>query len=439
MSSYIQSISAWLSSHPEWLGIVLFAGAFFECLAIAGLLIPGTVLLFALGVLAGNGVLSLSETLILAFAGGLLGDIVSYGLGRRFHGSIRQFSLLRRHPQWLDHAERHIERYGIISLLIGRFIGPLRPMLPLLAGMLSMPFIRFVLVSIVASAGWSIAYMLPGWSAGAAMRLPLPPGFWTEAAIVVGTLGIALAVCIQQTMTGKHYATILTCGVCGVLFIALMLGLQHFKSLDQGIISVVQEAREPKWDNVIAFITGLGDFKAQLLAGIVACLVLLLAKDWRAFGFAVFTGLGTAVANGLIKHTLERTRPEVLVDPLHTFSFPSGHSSASFAFCLTLGVIAGRGQAARLRLTWLLVACLPAILIAASRIYLGVHWPTDIIAGALLAGFFCSLSLFLTERVAPMQALPARHWAILLPVSLAALVAFALWVFPHNLELYRYQ
>ncbi|GGJ97258.1 bifunctional DedA family/phosphatase PAP2 family protein [Pseudomonas matsuisoli] len=435
----LQSINTWLSSHPEWLGVTLFLAAFVECLAIAGLIVPGTVLLFAVGVLAGNGVLGLGETLLLAFAGGLAGDIVSYLLGRRFHQNIRGLPVLRQHPEWFDHAERHIEQYGVISLLVGRFIGPLRPMLPMIAGMLDMPFIRFLLVSLIASAGWAVAYLLPGWSTGAALRLPLPAGFWTEAGIVVGLLAAFLGILIQRALTDKPYNVELGAGLCFVLFAALFFALPHLEALDNGLISVIQDARQPTWDRVVAFTTGLGDFDAQLLAAIALCASLAALRQWRAAGFALGALLGTAVANGQLKNLFARVRPEVLVDPLHTFSFPSGHSSAAFALCLTLGILAGRDQPARWRLTWLLLACLPAVAIAASRIYLGVHWPTDIIAGALLAGFFCALSLCISERFAPINPLPARNWYLVLFGCAFVLIGFAIWVFPNSLALYRYQ
>ena len=87
--------------------------------------------------------LSLGETLLLAYAGGVLGDLSSYWIGRRFHQNIRRLPGLRSHPQWITAAEVYFERYGIASLLVGRFIGALRPMLPMVAGMLDMPFGRF--------------------------------------------------------------------------------------------------------------------------------------------------------------------------------------------------------------------------------------------------------------------------------------------------------
>ena len=164
MGPWLDSVTAWLSTNPQWLAAAVFIVAFVECLAIAGLIVPGTVLLFAIAVLAGNGALSLGETLLLGFTAGVLGDVISYLLGRRFHQSIRRLPGLRQHPEWINGAEAYFQRYGIASLLVGRFIGPLRPMLPMVAGMFDMPFPRFFAVSLLAAAGWSVAYLLPGLS-----------------------------------------------------------------------------------------------------------------------------------------------------------------------------------------------------------------------------------------------------------------------------------
>ncbi|WP_150747286.1 DedA family protein, partial [Pseudomonas fluorescens] len=147
MGPWLDSVTGWLTVNPQWLAAAVFIVAFVECLAIAGLIVPGTVLLFAVAVLAGSGALSLSETLLLGFVAGVLGDIVSYFVGRHFHQNIRRLPGLRHHPEWIAGAEAYFQRYGIASLLVGRFIGPLRPMLPMVAGMFDMPFPRFAAVS----------------------------------------------------------------------------------------------------------------------------------------------------------------------------------------------------------------------------------------------------------------------------------------------------
>lgn len=182
-----------------------------------------------------------------------------------------------------------------------------------------------------------------------------------------------------------------------------------------------------------------GDFSTQLYAGALLGLLLLATRQWRPALFAGMTLLGTALANGGLKMLLARGRPEVLLEPLHSYSLPSGHSSAAFAFFLTLGILAGRGQTPRMRLTWLLLACLPALTIALSRVYLGVHWPTDIIAGGLLAGSFCALSLALMQRQTPLEGLGARIWWLIVPLCLALLGGIATWALPEALAMYRYR
>ncbi len=438
MSHWFDTMTVWLEANPQWLALSIFAIACLECLAVAGILIPGTVVLFTLAVLAGSGTLPLWQTLLLAYAGGLLGDAISYGLGRRFHQGIRGLPVLRDHPEWLGSAEKYFQRYGVVSLLVGRYIGPLRPMLPLVAGMLDMPFVRFALVSLLAAAGWAVAYMLPGWAAGAALRLPLPDGFWGAAGIVVGALAAMLLVVIHSSLREQRWATAITAALSASLLLGLLLGWPYLRSFDQGLMSLIQEQRSQAMDSLVLLVTGLANFGTQVAAGILLTLLLLLCRRQAAALFVASCMLGTALLNNGLKQLFARARPEVLLQPLDSFSLPSGHSSAAFALFLALGILAGRGAAARTRLTWLLLAGLPALLIALSRVYLGVHWPTDVLAGALLAGSVCAACLALLQRRVPMAPLGAQVWWLILPATLALLGGVSLWALPEAIQQYRY-
>ncbi|KRW57532.1 bifunctional DedA family/phosphatase PAP2 family protein [Pseudomonas sp. TTU2014-080ASC] len=438
MSQWLDTLTQWLGANPEWLGLAIFLIACVECLAIAGIIVPGTILMFAVAVLAGNGALGLWETLLLAYLGGLLGDALSYAIGHYFHQDIRRLPILRDHPQWLTSAEAYFNRYGVASLLVGRYIGPLRPMLPMVAGMLSMPLPRFILVSLVAAAGWSIAYMLPGWATGAALRLPLPEGFWPQAGAVAAGVAVVVGLSIQGSMRAQRHASLLAAVASLVLLIALMSTWPLLTQLDQGLMAVIQEQRTATLDKVMVLITRLGDFHTQLAAAVLLCLVLLITRKWRALALAAGATLGSALANGLLKHLFSRARPDVLLEPLSSYSFPSGHSSAAFALFLVLGLLAGRNQPPRMRLTWLLLASIPAGAIAVSRVYLGVHWPTDVIAGAMLAGCICALTLAIVQWRTPMQALPAKVWWLILPAVLALLGGISTWEYSAGLMLYRY-
>ena len=438
MSQWLDSLPLWLTANPEWLGLAIFLIACLECLAIVGIVVPGTILLFAVAVLAGSGALTLGETLALAYCGGLLGDLLSYATGRYFHQDIRRLPGLRHHPEWMAGAEFYFQRYGIASLLVGRYIGPLRPMLPMIAGMLNMPFGRFALVSLLASAGWAVAYLLPGWATGAALRLPLPEGFWPQAAVLAAGLATLLLLSVHDSLGERRRASWITAGLSLLLLFGVFIGWPRLDQLDRGLLALVQEQRSAGLDSLMVLITRLGDFHSQLAVGALLCLLLLLARQWWALLFGGGALLATALANGALKALLARQRPDVLLEPLNSFSLPSGHSSAAFALFLVLGVLAGRGQPARLRLAWLLLASLPAMSIALSRVYLGVHWPSDIIAGALLAGGLCALSLSLSQWRTPQPALPAKVWWLILPACLGLLGAIATWQLSEGVLRYRY-
>ncbi|KPB18077.1 DedAPhosphoesterase [Pseudomonas syringae pv. syringae] len=438
MGDLLNGMTGWLTANPSWVAVAIFLVAFIECVAIVGIVVPGTVIMFAIAALAGSGILPLSEVLLLGFLGGLLGDAVSYFVGRRFHQNIRQLPGLRTHPEWMEGAEKYFHRYGIASLLVGRFIGPLRPMLPMIAGMCDMPLPRFVAISVLAAAGWSIAYLMPGWAAGAAIRLPLPEGFWPEAAVVGGGLAVLFGLSIQSSIRQKRYATRLISALSLTLVAALFFGFPLLADFDNGLMTLIQEHRSEATQHIVVFVTSIGDFRAQLLAASLLIIVLTVARQWRHAAFALTATLGTAIANGILKTFFARARPEVLLEPLTTYSMPSGHSSAAFALFMTLAVLAGRGQPVRLRLTWMLVAGIPALAIALSRVYLGVHWPTDILAGMLLAFCVCAASLALIQRKDPLPAMSVRVWWLVVPAMTALLGIFAVRALSHGVLRYQY-
>lgn len=433
----LDAFNAWMATNPQWLAIILFLVAFLECAAVIGILLPGVVMLFAIAVLAGSGTLGLGETLLLAFFGGLLGDLSSYWIGRHFHQDIRRLPVLRHHPEWMAGAEGFFNRYGVASLLVGRFIGALRPFLPMIAGMLDMPFGRFLAVSIIAAAGWSIAYLVPGWATGAAMRLPLPEGFWPEAGVVAACLAVALGLVIHAELRRQRNAPLIAAAAGFALLAGMLAGWPHLDALDHGLMALVQEHRSGWLDGVMVAVTRVGDFRTQFIAGALLAILLASLRLWRHAFFAAGSMIGTALLNTTLKHFFGRARPEVIADPLSAFSMPSGHASASFAFFLVLGVLASREKSPRVRLTWMLLAIIPATSIALSRVYLGAHWPSDIIAGALLGASVCAAALWLSQRRLELPALAPRIWWSLLPTAVVLLGIASVWGL--SAAIHRYQ
>ena len=347
MSELLHTVLDWSSSNAYWLGSAIYITALLECLALVGLILPGVVLMIGLAVIAGSSSLGLPTVLLLAWLGGLTGDFLSYALGYRLQNKVPQLPILRSHPQWLASAEIHFERYGVLSLLIGRFIGPLRPILPLVAGMLSMPFVRFTLVSLFAAAGWSVVYTLPGWMVGAALELSPPQGFWWQASWVIGSLALCAALSIYSSLRGWRLSSLVSATTFGLALIALLFSWQHLSVFDLYLHDLSQLIRSSWLDHSMVVITRLGDLSTQLMVSFILCALLLLFKQFRALIFASSTLMTAAVSNYLLKLFFARTRPSVLLEPLQSFSFPSGHSASGFAFFLVLGVLASRQQPQR--------------------------------------------------------------------------------------------
>lgn len=223
-----------------------------------------------------------------------------------------------------------------------------------------------------------------------------------------------------------------------LILIGLFIGYPYLTALDQGVMTLVQEHRQPMLDEIAVTLTLIGEFRNMLLFSVLLTGLLLLCRQWRHAIFVGGTLLVTALANTGTKYFFARVRPEVLTDPLTTYSMPSGHASGSFALFLTLAVLAGRGQPPRMRLTWLLIACIPALSIALSRVYLGAHWPTDVLAGAMLAACVCAAALWLSQRKTPLNPMPFKIWWLILPAMLALFGFFVLRHLPHTLLRYAY-
>ena len=146
--------------------------AFLESLALVGLILPGTVLMAGLGALIGSGELSFWHAWLAGIVGCLLGDWISFWLGWRFKKPLHRWSFLKKNKALLDKTEHALHQHSMITILIGRFVGPTRPLVPMVAGMLDLPVAKFILPNIIGCLLWPPLYFLPGILAGAAIDIP---------------------------------------------------------------------------------------------------------------------------------------------------------------------------------------------------------------------------------------------------------------------------
>jgi undecaprenyl-diphosphatase len=163
---WFTELLGWIEHNPAYAGWVVFAVSLAESLAIVGVLVPGVVVLFGAGTLIGAGILDFWSMCAWAMAGAIIGDGLSFWLGHHFEYLTARWRWFRLHP---DHLQRGIEffrRYGDLSIALGRFFGPIRAVVPLVAGLMRMPPRRFFIANVLSAMIWAPAYLLPGMLLG---------------------------------------------------------------------------------------------------------------------------------------------------------------------------------------------------------------------------------------------------------------------------------
>lgn len=168
MNELINSIFTWVQANPEWALLITFIISLAESLAVIGTIVPGTITMTAIGILSGTGVMRIDLTLIAASLGAIAGDVLSYIIGYVFRSHIPKIWPFTRYPYWLRYGQEYFKKHGIKSVFFGRFIGPLRAIIPVIAGMMHMKYLHFLLANIASAIGWSVAYIMPGVIIGAA-------------------------------------------------------------------------------------------------------------------------------------------------------------------------------------------------------------------------------------------------------------------------------
>jgi membrane protein DedA with SNARE-associated domain len=148
--------------HQAWAPVIVGVLAFCESLAFLSLLAPATVILLGIGALIGGMGLAFWPIWLGAVIGASLGDWVSYEFGRYFGKGVRNIWPLSRHPEMVDKAERFTARYGVWGIFLGRFFGPLRAIVPLVAGIFEMPRVLFQAANVASAMVWAFGLLAPG-------------------------------------------------------------------------------------------------------------------------------------------------------------------------------------------------------------------------------------------------------------------------------------
>ena len=458
---HIDAVVAWTGAHPLAAGGLVFLIAFCDALAVVGIVVPALPLLFAIGVLVGLGHLSGPYALAAAACGAFAGDALSFWIGHRFGPRLRGMWPFSRHPQLLDRGERLFRRHGSTGILIARFVGAVRPFVPAVAGMLRMPLRRYVPMSGFAAIAWAACFLAPGWLFGASYDAVAAVADRLVLALLALAAALALAWAAvlytwrwfaahadrllarllrwsrahprlgryAQAMVDPNRpesasllvlaASLLAIGWGGFAWLAAVLARGGPLLLDRWIDASMRTLRNPLADRLMAALASLGDREVLVPACALALLWLLWRKRWMAaahwlgalgFGFALTALLGAAI------HMPAPPGASA------AFGFPSiAVTMASIAFGF-FAILIARELPGRQRVWPYLLAAVLVATLGFARLYLGMHWLSDIAGGALLGiAWLLLLGLAYRRHVARSFWMRPLAWTFYGAFALAAL------------------
>jgi undecaprenyl-diphosphatase len=222
------------------------------------------------------------------------------------------------------------------------------------------------------------------------IKAPPQPGTPQQAQhwLPLGPLGVT-------ALTGAIFCVLLTLGFA---WLAKGVFSDRFVAIDDGVITWLHSYWGPAADQFMLFFTTIGE--VWVLGPLIAVAAYALTRYGRWIDAAglVLAGLGAGLLNLLLKDIFERARPNLFDGPIHltTYSFPSGHAMGSIVVYGMLAFVGVRLiKQPLLRYAIVLVAALIVFCIGLSRVYFGVHYPTDVIGGYIAGAIWLAITILM--------------------------------------------
>jgi len=439
MGESLHDLLDWIGANPGWAYLAVLLAAFAESLAVIGVIVPGVMIMIGAGALIATGDLRFWPTCLSAVAGAIAGDGLSFWIGHRYRERIRRAWPFCRHSAQLDKGIAFFEHHGAKSVVLGRFFGPVRAIVPLVAGIMHMPPRQFLVVNIGSALAWAPAYLAPGIVFGASLKLAAEAtsrltilllvlvgllwiGIWSAHRLYrvfspraakwvhallrwaavhprLGRVAQALADPSHPdtaTLTALAAALLGATAMLGLSIGAGLIGAPHL-GLNRMALDLGQSLHSPLADDLMVVLSHLGSpiVVLSLSAGVLG--FLLWRQRWRDAHYWVAACAFALVATPILAWLLQVPRPELGLNLQWPWSFPSSSVlSATLAYGF-LAIMLSRGITEAGRWLPYAGATVTVLSVALARLYFGAEWLSDIV-GSLALGLAWISALGLAFR-----------------------------------------
>lgn len=437
MSHFFQDLGDYFQNMGFWGYWIVGLVVFLETLLVVGHFLPGALFLAFVGFLCYMQVFDFPQMLAVVFVMHVLGEMTNYYLGRVKGRSLFREDSRYLKPAMIESAEKLFSRGAARIIVFSQCVGVLRAIVSFTAGMLRYNPWLFAALITACSVLWALLHLGIGFVLGAS---------WREAAHYVEDFALVILVAIPtfllvgwlirllgqnageltvwledvsrrihrsdryQSLSTRHkrifaflearlsltqpwgfpatlswLAALILTGALA-LVASRVIASPAWRYFDLSIVNLLAQVRRPAADSLFLYITYLGSAPALLITAGVVAVVCIRARQFKSCCVIVGSVLLALAFTYLLKYALRYPRPDSTLAVVHAggFGFPSAHAGVGVAFFISTYLwLWNHPGLTRLRMTLAFVMLASLVLVAFSRVYLGVHFPSDVLAGVL--------------------------------------------------------
>lgn len=206
MDALLQTLHDLVVEHRLLVCVILAVVTLLEALMLVGVLIPIMAVMLTAGALIATGSLHPVEVVVWCSLGAAAGDAISYLIGQRIGIRAVRHPAVARHRRTVARARLYTRRYGVLALLVARYLGPLRPFVPMAAGMTRMRDWLFHVVNTASAPLWVISVLAPGYLAARHLDAWRPDPMLLTAVSIGGLLLAGSVMMVRNTSFGRVFS-----------------------------------------------------------------------------------------------------------------------------------------------------------------------------------------------------------------------------------------